>query len=157
MLLSVFLFVYTLLTEVGSINLSSLIIKGHHSIEIIVNSLTHVTIFIFFRSILQFIYSQAPEHMKGFLLTWIWVGIGIIITTSKRNIHNTTCSQHNYCGVYVSSVAVAISLLVFVVYCCVARWYKRRERDEPCNQRAIIEEIYGRHVEHNSIEEYNSD
>ena len=43
------------------------------------------------------------------------------------------------------------------LYCCVARWYKRRERDEPCNERARIEEIYGRYVEHNRKEEQDAD
>ena len=155
-LLAVVLLVYVLLTDVGLIGLNSIIVKGHHSIVITVNWLTHVIIFICYRSILQFIYSQAPEHMKGFLLTWIWVAIGIILAASDRNFLNINCSQHKYCGVYLASAAVAFSLLVFVVYCRVARWYKRRERDEPCNERAIIEEIYGRHVEHNSIEASDS-
>ena len=86
--------------------------------------------------------------MKGFFLIWTWVALGTVIALSHQSIFY--CSQYTYCGVYVTSVAVAVSLLVFVFYCCVARWYKRRERDEPYNERAIIEEIYGRHVEHNS-------
>ena len=156
-LLAVVLLVSVLLTDVGLIELNSIIIKGHHSIGITVNWLTDVIIFICYRSVLQFIYSQAPEHMKGFLLTWIWCAIWILIGTSNRKILNTNCSHHKYCGVYLASAAVAFGLLVFVVYCRVARWYKRRERDEPCNERAIIEEIYGRYVEHNSIEEQDSD
>ena len=152
---SVILFVYATVTEIGLVDLDSIIIKGHHSIEVTVNWLSRVILFIFFRSILQFTYSQAPEHMKGFLLVWAWLaGIVVVVTANGKLLK---CPQLKYCGVYLTSVAVAISLLVFVVYCCVARWYKRRERDEPCNERAIIEEIYGRHVEHNSIEQRDSD
>ena len=143
---NVVLFVYAIVTEVGLVD-ASVAIKAHHWNSIILVWLKTVILGAFLHSILQFIYSQAPEHMKGFFLIWTWVAIGTVIALSQQNILD--CSQHKYCGVILTSVAVAFSLLVFVVYCCVARWYKRRERDEPCNERAIIEEIYGRHVEHN--------
>ena len=143
---NVVLFVYAIVTEVGLVD-ASVATKAHHWDSIIAVWLNALFLGAFLHSILQFIYSQAPEHMKGFFLIWTWVAIGTAIALSHQNILD--CSQYKYCGVILTSVAVAISLLVFVVYCCVARWYKRRERDEPCNERAIIEEIYGRHVEHN--------
>ena len=142
----VVLFVYAIVTEVGLVD-ASVVTKAHHWDRIILFWLNALILGVFSYSILQFIYSQAPEHMKGFFLIWTWVAIGIIIALSQQTSLN--CSQYTYCRVILTSAAVAISLLVFVVYCCVARWYKRRERDEPCNERAIIEEIYGRHVEHN--------
>ena len=152
--ITVTLFVYAVLTEAGVVDLDSILIKANHSIEIVGNWLSHVIVFVLFSTILQFVYSQAPEHMKGFLLLWTWSLVGIATATSyKKNIE---CSQHKYCRVSVTSVALPLSLLVFAVYCCVARRYKRRERDEPCNERAIIEEIYGRRVEHNAIEESDS-
>ena len=152
--ITVTLFVYAIITEVGVVDLDSILIKANHSIEIVVSWLYHIIIFVLFSTILQFIYSQAPEHMKGFLLLWTWIAGGIVLATSYKKI--AECSRHKYCRVYVTSVALPLSLLVFAVYCCVARRYKRRERDEPCNERAIIEEIYGRRVEHNAIEESDS-
>ena len=143
---NVVLFVYAIVTEVGLVD-ASVATKAHHWNSIISFWLSTLILGAFLHSILQFIYSQAPEHMKGFFLIWTWLAIGTVIALSQQNILD--CSQYKYCGVILTSVAVAFSLLVFVVYCCVARWYKRRERDEPCNERAIIEEIYGRHVEHN--------
>ena len=154
-LLAVILFVYTMLTEIASVDLNSILIKEHHLIHLFFDWLTQIVFFIFYTSIIEFICSQAPEHMKGFFLFWTWLVVVIVILTSTINPLN--CSQYKYCGVYLTSVAVLFSLLVFVVYCCVARWYKRRERDEPCNERARIKEIYGRHVEHNVIEENSSD
>ena len=155
---SVILFVLSVVTEVGSVDLSSIIIKEHHAFEIIWHWLTYIVTFIFFSSLLQFLYSQSPEQMKGMFLVWTWFTVPIVsILLNGKRIKFRACSQLKYCGVYLTSVAVAFSLLVFAVYCCVARWYKRRERDEPCDERARIEEIYGRYVEHNSIEEQDSD
>ena len=153
--LAMVLFVYSLLTEVVSVDLNIIIIKAHHSIEILSYWFANNVLFVFFSSVMQFIYSQAPEHMKGIFLFWTTFTVVLIAALLDATVYN--CYQYRYCGVYLTSVAVAFSLLVFAVYCCVARWYKRRERDEPCNERAIIEEIYGRHVEHNSIEEQDSD
>ena len=154
--ITVTLFVYAVLTEAGVVDFDSILIKANHSIEIAIDWLCHVIVVVLFSSILQFIYSQAPEHMKGFLLLWTWIAAGIVTATSYNKSKITECCQHKYYRVSVTSVALPLSLLVFAVYCCVARRYKRRERDEPCNERAIIEEIYGRRVEHNAIEESDS-
>ena len=151
-LMSISQFVFAVVIEVDSVNISNLTI---HLNNIVVNWLATVILGIFFYSIFQFICAQAPEHMKSFFLVWLWLAVVAIFLLFNNYFTIPKCFYHKlkYCAVYLTSVAVTFSLLVFVVYCCVARWYKRRERDEPCNERAIIEEIYGRHVEHNSIEE----
>ena len=111
-------------------------------------------------SAVRFVYSQAPENMKGFFVSILWVTVStlslnhFILTTSSYS--NGKCSTNKHCEVYIMSALTLLSAVLFIIYCCVARWYKRRERDEPCNEHAIIEEIYGRHVEHNSIEELES-
>ena len=152
---SVILFVYTVVTEVDLVDLPIISSKTHHSIGIIFDWLTHIIVFIGLCSFLQFIYSQAPEQMKGLFSSCTWLmGAFVMLTTNKHLIH---CSINKYCGVYLTSVAVSVSVLMIIVYCCLARRYKRRERDEPCNERARIEEIYGRRVEHNSVEENDSD
>ena len=150
-----------MLAVVDSVDVISIITIVHLN-NIVVNWLANVVLGIFFYSTFQFICAQAPEHMKSFFLVWPWLAVVAIFLLYNNYYHTISipkCFYHKlkYCGVYLTSVAIAFSLLVFVVYCCVARWYKRRERDEPCNERARIEEIYGRHVEHNSIEEQDTD
>ena len=39
-------------------------------------------------------------------------------------------------------VNIVMGVVAFVVYVCVARRYKYRERDEPCNIRQYAEEYY---------------
>ena len=159
-LMSISRFVFAVVIEVYSVDINIIsIITIIHLNNIVVNWLANVILSIFFYSIFQFICAQAPEHMKSFFLVWPWLAVVAIFLLYNNYYAFSKCFYHKlkYCGVYLTSVAVAFSLLVFAVYCCVARWYKRRERDEPCNERAIIEEIYGRHVEHNSIEEQDSD
>ena len=110
--------------------------------------------YVFMTSTLEFVYSQSPEHMKGFLIGTVLCVTFFILLICELVVTNFKVlrDKKNF-AIYWAASATVFMLVVFVIYCCVARWYKRRERDEPCNERAIIEEIYGRRVEHNSIEE----
>ena len=45
-------------------------------------------------------------------------------------------------------VKAAMSLLGFVLYCLLARWYKRRVRDEDYNAHRVVEEVYDRYLRH---------
>ena len=114
--------------------------------------------YILFTSSLEFVYSQSPERMKGFLIG-IHLCVVVFLAFAFGLINNylaNPCKSNKHCTLYVASGVAVLSVAVFVFYCCVARWYKWREREEPCNERAIIEEIYGRRVEHNSIEEMDT-
>ena len=155
----VLLLTFTLLRKFDLIDFNGLT-RLHPWIKALLEWLIYTSSFVFIRSLIQFIYSQAPEHMKSFFVLWAWCLVLLASVPEfefgKKTYVTNLCSQSKNCGVYVVSAVAPLNLLVFVVYCCVARWYKRRERDEPCNERAIIEEIYGRHVEHNSIEGHSN-
>ena len=143
-----------LVSRFGGIDVKTFFVDHYELQIIIVISLVFV-IYIFLTAFMEFVQSQSPENMKGFLngslLTGLMISSGIaLIAVNLLKDNLKTDSNHD---IYASTTVTVFTLVVFVVYCCVARWYKRRERDEPCNERAIIEEIYGRRVEHNSIEE----
>ena len=154
-LVSLALLVYTLLYTFGPAGVQQHL-KAHYWISYSFNVVVLFIIgYVLLTSLLEFVYSQSPEHMKGFLIGAVLCAVSIaLLILSLLRQHFIRRSRHmKYIGVYLAASVTVFSALVFAVYCCVARWYKRRERDEPCNERAIIEEIYGRYVEHNSIEE----
>ncbi len=43
-------------------------------------------------------------------------------------------------------IKAAMSLLGFILYCLLARWYKRRVRDEEYNAQTVVEEVYDRYL-----------
>ncbi len=62
--------------------------------------------------------------------------------------------QRNWIGV-ISTPNVVLALLGakavsgifgFVLYCLLARWYKRRVRDEEYNVHRVVEEVYDRYL-----------
>ena len=149
------LLAYTILKEIGVIHHSD-VVKTYPWLSIISDWIVFAVLSVFLTSIIQFIYSQAPENMKGFTISIMWCAFSIasinsfIVTTNSYL--KGKCSTSKHCEVYIMSALTLLSAVMFIIYCCVAKWYKRRERDELYNEHAIIEEIYGRHVEHNSIE-----
>ena len=51
---------------------------------------------------------------------------------------------YNY--IIYSSIMIAITLFGFILYCLLARWYKRRVRDEEYNAHRVVEEVYDRYL-----------
>ena len=45
-----------------------------------------------------------------------------------------------------NSIIVALSLIGFILYCVLARWYKRRVRDEEYDVHRVVEEVYDRYI-----------
>ena len=151
---SLTLLVITAVSVLGPVDINEYVMSHHWTLDGIV--MVSLTIgYSFFTSILEFIYSQSPERMKGFLIGSLLCAIllVVLIIALLNTFLTRACKSNKYCTIYIASGLAVLSVAVFVFYCCVARWYKWREREEPCNERAIIEEIYGRRVEHNSIEE----
>ena len=48
-------------------------------------------------------------------------------------------------GLLISLVTI-LSVIGFIVYCVVAKWYKHRERDDCPNDQAIVEEVFARRL-----------
>ena len=152
-LFSLALLIFTVVSVLGPVDINEYVSTHRWTFD------TFLIVFIsvgytMLTSTLEFVYSQSPELMKGFLigsLLCILFLAAFTIGMCSKFLANP-CKSNKHCTLYVASGVTVLSVAVFVFYCCVARWYKWREREEPCNERAIIEEIYGRRVEHNSIE-----
>ena len=97
--------------------------------------------------ILLFACAQSPYNMRGLL-----AGFALLLHVSSLalgevffRITMRFCDKcYNY--IIYSSVMVAITLFGFILYCLLARWYKRRVRDEEYNVHRVVEEVYDRYL-----------
>ncbi len=98
-------------------------------------------------SILLFACAQSPYNMRGLL-----AGFALLLHTSSLGLgiilFNFVIKLCDKCYNYIiySSVMVAITLFGFILYCLLARWYKRRVRDEEYNAHRVVEEVYDRYL-----------
>ena len=97
--------------------------------------------------ILLFACAQSPYNMRGLL-----AGFALLLHFSSlvlgELLFSITVKLCDKCYNYIisSSVMVAITLFGFILYCLLARWYKRRVRDEEYNAHRVVEEVYDRYL-----------
>ena len=96
-----------------------------------------------FMTALEFICAQAPLRMKGLLIgIWYatfaircfltdWLDLYIIEDIPWFIFHGARCF---------------LILLSLLLYCCVAKHYRYRQRDEVVNEQYLVEEVYDREL-----------
>ena len=102
-------------------------------------------------SVLEFMCAQSPYNMRGLLLSLvaplaiISSSIGTAFDNFLNNKINSICTN-SWCPLILVSVKVVICMLGFFLFCVVARWYKRRVRDEDYSTQRVVEEVYDRYL-----------
>ena len=98
-------------------------------------------------SILLFACAQSPYNMRGLLAGFAFL-LHISSLVLGELLFSVTIKLCDKCYNYIiySSVMVAITLFGFILYCLLARWYKRRVRDEEYNAHRVVEEVYDRYL-----------
>ena len=132
--------------------LSAEVVSYFHDIQIwieIASSVMGGLVYLSFLTILILLFAcaQSPYNMRGLL-----VGIALLLHASSLGLggvlFNIMINLCNKCYNYIIylSVMVAITLFGFILYCLLARWYKRRVRDEEYNAHRVVEEVYDRYL-----------
>ena len=93
-----------------------------------------------FSAMMELVCAQAPYNMRG-----LFGGCMVLVLLSSLSIAEISPSIRKVtltmCG-----VGVGISLLGFILYSLLVRWYKRRVRDEDYNAHRVVEEVYDRYL-----------
>ncbi len=88
---------------------------------------------------------RPPYNMRRLFAVYMlinYVTASIAGIYGSGEIHLTT----NTMVLIMFGIKAAMSLLGFVLYCLLARWYKRRVRDEDYNAHRVVEEVYDRYL-----------
>ena len=98
--------------------------------------------------ILEFMCAQSPYNMRGLLLS---TAVLLMLASSGAQIsfrfYLTTklCTQP-WCPLVPYSVQLALHTIGFLLFCVVARWYKKRVRDDSYFTQQVVEEVYDRYL-----------
>ena len=95
-------------------------------------------------AVFEFICSQSPHSMKGFLIGLLYAVKGLyqVLATLLALPFVWGGSLYPSCGFYYYLVNIVVGLFALLVYVLVARRYRYRERDEPSYIRRYAEEYY---------------
>ena len=92
---------------------------------------------------LEFISAQAPLKMKGSLIC-LWYALSSLRYLTQA-ISAQFINQSEVWLIY-TGVKASLMLLSILFYCCVAKRYRYRLRDEVVNERYLVEEVYDREL-----------
>ena len=96
---------------------------------------------------MEFVCAQAPYNMRGLmtgymqLVFWLAFILGYVLTF-EFVYHCQTSS----CSLVDGSVGAALSIFAFLLYLIIARWYKRRVRDDIDTPHKWVEDVYDRYL-----------
>ena len=109
------------------------------AIIIVLNSISRGLLpMLLFSTMIELVCAQAPYNMRG-----LFGGCMVLVLLSALVI-GEIFPPNNTLTIY--GVRVGISLLGFILYCLLARCYKRRVRDEDYNAHRVVEEVYDRYL-----------
>ena len=96
---------------------------------------------------LEFICAQAPYNMRGLLSGYVVMVVSLSIEAGIvfSQIFSEYCPTPT-CSLASASVSAAVSILAFLLYLIIARWYKTRVRDDIDTPHQWVEEVYDRYL-----------
>ena len=124
---------------------------GYLWVDIPSSVLRAVQLMIFNIAGFEFICAQSPYNMKGLLLglgltlTMVFQTIGEAVYFAWSQSWETEYSIPS-CGFWYYLFTALIGIIGLVVLVIVAKWYRRRERDEIVNEQEFAENYYSHHL-----------
>ena len=104
-----------------------------------------VTILLVVNGLLEFVCAQSPYNMRGLLtgfVSFIMCSSFLLSGLLTRIIENVAQNYH----IIQMVVTTVFGLIGFILHCILARWYKRRVRDEDYSPHRVVEEVYDRYL-----------
>ena len=98
-------------------------------------------------SALEFICAQSPYNMRTLV-----TGYTILLFLSSellgsllRRAFDVNCTGP-YCSIILNSITLSLAVIGFLLHCILARWYKKRVRDDIYSPHRLVEEVYDRYL-----------
>ncbi len=129
-------------------NGSSPLPVDHNWVKVLINILLNTFGFVVLTAILEFVCAQSPYNLRGLLfglvisvvLSSLLLGDGVYTLWSE--LYQEKAPDNSSCGVWFYLFTTILTTLGCVLWCVVAKWYKKRERDEPEMYHIFAENYY---------------
>ena len=114
-------------------------------IQLTLSALSHMLIY---TAVFEFICSQSPHSMKGMLIGLLYAirGLYLLLATIFALpfyiVNSFYMIHHSSYEFYYYLTNIVIGVVALLVYTCVAKRYRYRVRDEPCNVYQYAENYY---------------
>ena len=111
-----------------------------------ITAISALQFYLLVSSFVEFICAQSPQGVKGFLIGFMWLVTALLNVIAYYTFLLWSKCTGPWCGTGYFFLVTVLSVVGFVVYCVVAKWYRHRERDDCPNDQAIVEEVFARRL-----------
>ena len=115
--------------------------------DIVLQVVSGFSLIFLLSSAFEFVCAQSPYNMRTLVM-----GYAILLLISSellgslvRHIFYENCTSP-YCSIILNSITVSLAVIGFLLHCILARWYKRRVRDDIYSPQRLVEEVYDRYL-----------
>lgn len=102
-----------------------------------------------FVAVIEFVCAQSPYNMRGILIGLLYGVLGLFTIFDFLILMPFLFHHHeegkSMCGFWYYLVIMLVVVVALTVFCVVAKWYKKRERDETLNDQVFVETYYARY------------
>ena len=105
-----------------------------------------------FVSLFEFICAQTPYDMKGLI-----VGLGFCAVALSETLVGVSLipwvlawpqpQTYPTCAFWFYLFVILVTVVSLVIFCIVAKWYKKRERNELLHQQRFVEDYYDKYIQ----------
>ncbi len=102
-----------------------------------IEAIFYTAIFFFVIAMLEFVCAQAPYNLRGLLVGLVHsalllsIPLGLVVYLIWKTGYQHSEASNSSCDIWFYLFTTITASLGCVLWCAVAKWYKRRERDEP--------------------------
>ncbi len=118
------------------------------TISVFYQSMQGLIVQTFVTSAVEFLCSQSPYSMRGLLTACIAISVSLSALLGKGTkflLEKYTC-KGSWCFPVSWCVTVTLCTIALILYCVLARRYKRRVRGDGYYAQTIVEEVYDRYL-----------
>ena len=101
----------------------------------------------------EFICAQSPYGMKSLLFGCYYSVRGVFLVLAdiwligwKYSHTEENSVTYPSCGFWYYLCTTVMGAVGLVLFCLVAKWYKKREREEPANEQLLVEAYYDKYI-----------
>ena len=115
--------------------------------DIILQVMSGLLTIVLLSSAFEFVCAQSPYSMRTLVIGYsiLLLISSELLAVSLRLVFKRYCPD-TYCSIIHNSLAVALAVIGFLLHCILARWYKRRVRDDIYSPHRLVEEVYDRYL-----------
>ena len=116
--------------------------------QVILQAMSGLLMFVLWPAVFEFVCAQSPYNMRAIVTGYATLSsifsplfFGYLLVFGYKRVVASL-----YYFIIFNSITFSLAVIGFLLHCILARWYKRRVRDDIYSPHRLVEEVYDRYL-----------